>query len=174
MKSLFVSMILVCSFAISLSASPNHKTVIKKDSTNKISINQLLEYYYKVKDALVNSSSSNAAAHAGGLLNAIQSINVKTLTDAEQKAFMSIQDKLSSEAKSISQSKELPKQRIYFASLSDNFYTLAKEVKLSTKPIYRDYCPMKKKYWLSSESTIKNPYFGKAMPTCGEVKETLK
>jgi len=53
-------------------------------------------------------------------------------------------------------------------------YALAKAVKLTADPVYYTYCPMKKAYWLSSEPTIKNPYFGNAMLTCGKVEETLK
>jgi hypothetical protein len=33
---------------------------------------------------------------------------------------------------------------------------------------------MAKKSWISESSTIKNPYFGKKMLTCGVTKETLK
>jgi len=44
--------------------------------------------------------------------------------------------------------------------------------------VYYQFCPMaidnKGAYWLSEESDIKNPYFGDAMLTCGETKETLK
>jgi hypothetical protein len=36
------------------------------------------------------------------------------------------------------------------------------------------YCPMKKANWLSSSATIKNPYYGNSMLTCGKVVETLK
>jgi Cu(I)/Ag(I) efflux system membrane fusion protein len=28
--------------------------------------------------------------------------------------------------------------------------------------------------WLSTEEEIRNPYFGEAMLTCGEVKSTIK
>jgi hypothetical protein len=33
---------------------------------------------------------------------------------------------------------------------------------------------MKKAIWLSSENTVKNPYYGKQMLTCGSLQETLK
>jgi hypothetical protein len=36
------------------------------------------------------------------------------------------------------------------------------------------YCPMKKSNWLSNEKTVKNPYYGSAMLTCGEVTGTIK
>ena len=43
---------------------------------------------------------------------------------------------------------------------------------------YLDHCPMandgKGANWLSREKNIKNPYYGKAMLTCGKVTETLK
>ena len=172
MKTLIFSVLLVCIFSFGVFAA--NGGLMKKDTSSQSSLEQLLSLYYNIKDALVNSDASSAASKAEELVNEVQKINVKSLTENEQKSFLPLKDKLTSDAKNISQSKDLAKQRIYFASLSDNIYSLAKETKLSAQPIYRDYCPMKKKYWLSSESAIKNPYFGKAMPTCGEVKETLK
>ena len=29
-------------------------------------------------------------------------------------------------------------------------------------------------FWISESKEIKNPYLGKKMPTCGEVKEEIK
>jgi hypothetical protein len=33
------------------------------------------------------------------------------------------------------------------------------------------YCPMVKHAWLQSTDTLQNPYFGKAMSTCGEFRK---
>jgi hypothetical protein len=33
------------------------------------------------------------------------------------------------------------------------------------------YCPMVKQTWLQSGDTLQNPYFGKAMSTCGEFRK---
>lgn len=174
MKNLIISVILVCVFAAFIFAAPNHLTFVKPDSAKTSSLSQLLNLYYNIKDALANSDASSAASSADKFVKAMKNIDIKNLSEAEHNAFMPVMDKLNSNAKNISENKDLAQQRIHFASLSDNFYSLAKEVKISSEPIYRDYCPMKKKYWLSGQSTIKNPYYGKAMPTCGEVKETLK
>ncbi len=172
MKTLVLSVLFVCSISIGIFAG--NSSYIKEDTASQSSFEQLLSLYYNIKNALVNSDAASAASKAGEFVNAVKKIDSEKLSESEQKDFTSLRDKLTADAKSISQSKDLAKQRIYFASLSDNIYSLAKEIKLSAQPIYRDYCPMKKKYWLSSKSAIKNPYFGKAMPTCGEVKETLK
>ena len=32
------------------------------------------------------------------------------------------------------------------------------------------YCPMVKHTWLQTADSLQNPYFGKAMPTCGEFR----
>ncbi len=33
------------------------------------------------------------------------------------------------------------------------------------------YCPMVNKSWLQKEGSIRNPYYGPVMPTCGEFKK---
>ena len=34
------------------------------------------------------------------------------------------------------------------------------------------YCPMVNKQWLQKGETVSNPYYGKAMLTCGEKKKS--
>jgi|SRR4051812_34273945 hypothetical protein len=137
-------------------------------------LSQLLSLYYEVKNALVNSDPVAASAKAGELLSAINTMNAKSLLANETKTFSSLQYKLEYDARHISEVKDLSHQREHFISLSKNMYTLAKAVKLSEKPVYEQYCPMKDAYWLSNETAIKNPYYGSHMLTCGEVKDTLK
>ncbi len=133
----------------------------------------LLSLYYDVKNALFNSNASEAAAKAGLLLKAINSVDTTALSEKDHAAFMSLQSKLSFDARHISEVQKIDHQREHFASLSLNMYALAKAVHLSTKPVYEDYCPMKKAYWLSSDAEIKNPYYGNEMPGCGEIKNTI-
>jgi len=137
-------------------------------------LSPILSLYYNVKDALVNSDAKTASAKAADLAKTINSIDIKSLSAAEQSAFGSLKDKLVADAKHISENNDLEKQRVYFSTLSTNIYSLAKAVKLSDQPVYQAYCPMKKAYWLSNETAIKNPYYGNSMLTCGSVKETIK
>ncbi|MFY7963827.1 MAG: mercury transporter, partial [Chitinophagaceae bacterium] len=68
-------------------------------------------------------------------------------------------------------------QRDHFTSLSKNMYELLKAAKANTT-VYYQYCPMfnngKGANWLSKEATIKNPYYGSMMLSCGKVQETIK
>ena len=128
---------------------------------------QLLTIYFNIKDALVAGDANTAAMQAEAFVKTLNGIDEKIINEGNRNALLT-------DAGHISETKEIKHQREHFASFSSNMAALAKAQKLSTQPIYVDYCPMKKSYWLSSESAIKNPYFGSAMLTCGKVTETLK
>ena len=134
----------------------------------------VLAAYYGVKDALTADDANAASAKAGDLLKAIDNVDMSKLTEKDHKAFMGLKDKLSFDARHISEKKEIAHQREHFASLSTNMTLLAKAVKLSQEPIYQEYCPMKKASWLSNDQAIRNPYYGNAMLSCGKVQTTLK
>ncbi len=134
----------------------------------------ILTTYYQAKDALVAGDAKAAATAAGGMLKAINGVDMTALPPKDHQAFMALQDKLAYDSRHISESSDINHQREHFTSLSANLFKLAQQVRLSAQPIYEDYCPMKKAYWLSSDAAIKNPYFGSSMPTCGKVSTTLK
>ncbi len=127
----------------------------------------LLPLYYNIKDALVSGNADLAYSKANELVIVLKTSEAKAITGDSG-------DNLLKYAGKIAESKDLKSQRVNFADLSASMVTLAKNSKLSTNPIYQMYCPMKKANWLSSSSSIKNPYFGNAMLTCGKVVETLK
>jgi hypothetical protein len=100
---------------------------------------------------------------------------METLSATEHTIWMKYYDKLKADATKINASKDIEKQRTAFSSLSNNLWSTVKGLKIKDNgAIYIDYCPMKDAYWLSKESAIKNPYYGKSMLTCGSIKETIK
>ncbi|MBS1511682.1 MAG: DUF3347 domain-containing protein [Bacteroidetes bacterium] len=134
--------------------------------TSKAQPSPLLTSYYNLKDALVSSNATAAAASSEAFIKALNEMDKAILKDESRNALLA-------DANAISQSKDLKLQREKFATLSTNMFVLAKAVKLSADPVYQQYCPMKKASWLSDNKAIKNPYYGNAMLTCGSVKETL-
>jgi hypothetical protein len=137
-------------------------------------LGSILTDYYQVKDALAAGDAAAAAAAAGEMLKAINGVDMKSMTPADHMVFMSAEDKLAFDARHISESKDINHQREHFMSLSANLFKLAGKVRLSNRAIYEDYCPMKKAYWLTDDTAIKNPYFGSSMPTCGKLTATIK
>ena len=139
----------------------------------KTSLQPILDAYYAVKDALVKSDAGSSAKSATALVAAMKAVDMGKMEMKQHMEFMKVNTKIIADAQKIADSNDLKKQREIFQSLSDNFYTMAKGVKLSSEPIYQQYCPMKKAAWLSSESAVKNPYYGSSMLTCGSVKDTI-
>jgi len=152
-------------FMVALFATVFVQQNFAQDST-KTQPSPLLTSYYTLKDALVNSNSTTVAASADEFVKVLNDINKEVVKDESRNALLS-------DATAISQTKDLKVQREKFATLSTNMFALAKTGKLSTEPVYQQYCPMKKVSWLSNNKAIKNPYYGSAMLTCGSVKETL-
>ncbi|MEP7107159.1 MAG: DUF3347 domain-containing protein [Ferruginibacter sp.] len=140
---------------------------IAQDTTSQTQISQILSLYYDIKDALVAGNASTTASKAEAFVKVANAIDYKIISEGNINILIK-------DAGKISGTKDIKKQREYFANFSSNLAVVARAVKLTDKPVYYAYCPMKKAYWLSSEKAIKNPYYGSSMLTCGEVTETIQ
>ncbi|MDC6388873.1 hypothetical protein PP182_09290 [Maribacter sp. PR1] len=43
----------------------------------------------------------------------------------------------------------------------------------TNETLYYQYCPMQDANWLSKDKTVKNPYYGSQMLSCGSTVETI-
>ena len=158
MKKIIIAIIVFSSlFSVSSNA---------QDSTEQKQLSRLLDSYYSIKDALVAGNGTIASVKAQDFIRVVNGIDYKIISEGNINALLK-------DATPISETTDIKKQRGYFANFSNNMITVAKAVKLTDKPVYLEYCPMKKSSWLSNEGSIKNPYYGSAMLTCGQVVETL-
>lgn len=144
------------------------------DSEVQTGVNKLLVNYYAVKNALIADDGKTANAQAGELVKTLANVPMKKMNEDQHNVFMSLSDKIKTDAEQISKNTDVKKQRDYFNDLSNNVFALVKGLKANENPVYQQYCPMKKAYWLSDNAAVKNPYYGKVMLTCGKVTETLK
>ncbi|WP_138994275.1 DUF3347 domain-containing protein [Larkinella sp. C7] len=137
----------------------------------------VLEAYYAVKDALVNSDGNAASSNATRLVKAIKAVKMEQLGSQQHLIWMKVMKDLDFDADHISETKDIGHQRDHFSSLSDSMYQLIKSAKPS-ETVYYQHCPMAKEgkgaNWLSQIPAIKNPYFGAQMLTCGKTTETIK
>ncbi len=146
-------------------------TTIEDAASNQLQT--VYDAYFTVKDALIKSDAKLTSAKAKDLLTAITAVKMDKLKTDEHTVWMKVVKKLSADAKSISTTADLKKQRETFKSLSKNTYELIK-VSKSGEVVYKQYCPMADADWLSKEKAVKNPYYGSSMLTCGNVVETIK
>jgi hypothetical protein len=125
----------------------------------------ILQTYYDIKNALVNGDVPAATEKAGIFAVAITALN----TNKSNTVII----KLQADARKLAGTNDLAAQRLLFATLSSHLYSLIKSAPLSKEPIYKVYCPMKNAYWFSNVQAISNPYYGRAMLTCGNITETI-
>lgn len=143
-------------------------------AADNAAISHLIKAYLGMKDALAADNSKAANAQAKLFTAAVKEVGASTM-DATQKAtWTKFGEKLRFNGDHISESTDIAHQREHFQKLSDDFYGMIKGMKSNDITLYRQYCPMKKAYWLSNSATIANPYYGSDMLECGEVKETVK
>ena len=130
-------------------------------------VNTVISNYLDVKNALANNDGDAASAKAKTLLASLNELPLKSL-NASQNALIT---KLVYDSRHISEVNRVAHQREHFASLSDNLYTLIKGLKINQQVLYRQYCSMTKKYFLSESDKGKDPYMG--MSNCSKVTETI-
>ncbi len=122
----------------------------------------ILANYFKLKDALVASDVTKSTQAVAELAKSI---------DASPE--FAQKNDLKKQVAVMAKTTDLEKQRAAFADVSTTIWEAAKSQKWNNQELFYQYCPMKKTYWLSTESAIKNPYYGSKMLACGSVKETL-
>ena len=149
----------------------DHTTVSENQETNQLQT--VFDNYFLLKDALVKTDSKTASAKSKELLTSIEAVKMESLKMDVHMVWMKVLKDLTADAKSISETQDIKKQRDFFKSLSKNTYELIK-VSKPTEAIYYQYCPMQDANWLSKENAVKNPYYGSQMLTCGKTVETIK
>lgn len=159
--------------ANTISANVIKSQLISEDIVSSSQLQPVFDNYFAVKDALIKSDSKLTSAKAKDLLAAITAVKMDKLNSNEHTLWMKVVKKLSADAKSISGTTDLKKQRETFKSLSKSTYDLIK-ISNPEQTVYKQYCPMADADWLSKEKAVKNPYYGSSMLTCGNVVETIK
>lgn len=147
-------------------------------STANVSIKGMVAGYLQLKNALSNDNGNDAANAGKAITGALQKFDTASLMPAQKKVFTDVQDDIKEHAEHIGLNAEkIAHQREHFEMLSKDIYDLVKAFP-SEQILYKDYCPMynngKGAIWVSETKEIKNPYLGKKMPTCGEIKEEIK
>ena len=157
MKKYIITAIFSLFSVISISAQSKKDTQVTK----------LYQNYISIKSALASDDADQTSKAAAEFIKTASTIDYKQVSEGNLNI-------LRKDATAISEARNISTQRETFMNLSDNMIALAKEFKVSENPVYVQYCPMADGSWLSDESKIVNPYYGKSMLSCGNVKTTIK
>ena len=147
--------------------------------TAVVSIKEIVNGYLQVKNALTKDDTNDAATAATSLQATFKSFDNTALTADQKKVFEEIAADGGEHAEHIGKNGgNIAHQREHFEMLSKDITDLLKTFGNGGQILYKDFCPMyndnKGAFWISETKDIKNPYLGKAMPTCGTMKEEIK
>ena len=148
------------------------------DKKADASIKEIVSSYLNVKNALANDNGRGAATSGKEIVNAMNKLDKTSLTAEQKKVYEDVEEDAKEHADHISTNADkIDHQREHFETLSKDVYDLVKTFGAG-QTLYQDFCPMynnnKGAAWISETKEIKNPYLGKKMPKCGEVKEVIK
>lgn len=148
------------------------------NSTFKAQLTKVYDAYLKMNSAFVDSDAKQVASEAKEVIKALKLVDMALLKGDAHMKWMDQLEVLNSTISAISKTDDIEKQRQEFVQFNLAFYKSVKMFGLENVTAYYQYCPManndKGAYWLSETEAIRNPYFGDAMLSCGETKETIK
>jgi hypothetical protein len=129
------------------------------DSALMEPVKSVLEQYLTIQTNLANDSIQGLDAHATAIAAAIECGDMKMLSAD-----------VANQAEKLAKSMDLKEAREAFKPLSASLVKYLADNKAGKGRYHETYCPMVKASWLQMGTAIKNPYMGKAMLTCGELK----
>ncbi len=154
---------------------PDYK--IKTPTKLKSQISIVLDTYIILKDALVNDLPEKAKSSATILLDNLNTIEMSQLNGDSHDYWMKQSKIMTSQSAKIAGTNEIEEQRNGFESLSQALINTISAFGIENKKVFVEFCPMasnnKGAVWLSFDETIRNPYFGEKMMSCGVVQDTL-
>jgi Cu(I)/Ag(I) efflux system membrane fusion protein len=139
----------------------------------------LYKQYEKAVEALSVDDFLTAKKALEGFPNIVDKIDMVLLSGAAHMEWMKTIPYLSGIGEDAAKTSDIQELRNVFSNASRLVINVVKRFGHSEEEtLNQAFCPMafdnKGAYWLQVGEDIRNPYFGKAMYRCGEVKETFE
>ncbi len=101
---------------IGICLSGTVSSLFAQSGSNNTSLTHLLNNYYEIKNALVNSDAAKASSSATSFVNAAKSVDMKALSENDRKTLIAVQEKLKADQIRIYGRATLHRYKIYFHS----------------------------------------------------------
>jgi hypothetical protein len=116
--------------------------------------------YLEIQAALAADTMKGIPEKAGAIAKAVNEDKNKMLP-----AEVAVQ------AEALAKATDLKAARAAFKPLSESLIKYLADHSVSSSGYVQFYCPMAKADWLQKNKDTRNPYFGKSMSECGEIKK---
>ncbi|MGH1362135.1 MAG: efflux RND transporter periplasmic adaptor subunit [Calditrichia bacterium] len=154
------------------------KLLTQVPTTFRVSIDNLLHAYLDVQQGLSHDSLAQVSAAAAKIDKAIETVPGNSLKGNLSDTWISLEPALERATTMLLAAKDLSLAREAFHSLSQSLINIVQVFDSgATQPLYLIHCPMAFNNsgadWLQNHQAIENPYFGRSMFRCGEIKRAL-
>jgi hypothetical protein len=120
----------------------------------------LLDPYFRIQSQLTSDTTDGLKDDAAAIAKEAQALGEEGKD-------------ISAAADSLAAAPTLAAARTAFGELSEAVIAYAERTKANPgADVNIMYCPMVKKSWMQKGAQVRNPYYGKSMPGCGEKKKT--
>ncbi len=141
-------------------------------------IDEVLTAYFGIHEALHQDKAKDVRKRGKGLMSALKAVDMGLLSGDAHMAWMKELGDLNKQATVLEKSSDINRQREAFYLVSETLTSVVKQFGSSGKQaVLQFHCRMafdnRGADWLQNESEVQNPYFGQAMPQCGEQIATL-
>ncbi len=122
-------------------------------------VKSVLDHYLLVQAALAKDSIKGVDENASAIAKAVKGDDMKMLSPD-----------VATQAETLAKTTDLETARAAFKPLSNSLIKYLADHKVGAGTYHEAFCPMAGASWLQTEKSIKNPYMGSAMSSCGEFK----
>lgn len=157
---------------------PTAQKTIRLDGQASQAIDALLVTYLKLKDELADDQFVRAKGDMKRFAEEIHSLDHALKGSEAMTTWLSKKKIMETALGQDDLYDNIGELRKAFRSVSENLIAFLQATDYSHAELVVDYCPMansnKGAVWLSTDSTIRNPYFGEVMLSCGEIQADFK
>jgi membrane fusion protein, copper/silver efflux system len=154
----------------------NTKTTIGQKA--KDALTPVYEAYFEFKNSLTKDDFSKSQKAGVNLKAAASKVNMTLFSGESHSKWMQYNSALEKALMHVEHVSEIEELRKIFQSVSITMISMTQSFIPLKQTVFVQHCPMadnnKGADWLSNEEEVKNPYFGSAMLTCGEVTSVIK
>jgi uncharacterized protein DUF3347 len=122
-------------------------------------VKSVYDSYLKIQAELAKDSIKDVDANANAIAIAVKGDEKKMLASD-----------VATQAETLAKARDLRAAREAFKPLSKSLIKYLADNKAGKGTYHEAYCPMARASWLQTDKSIKNPYMGKEMLTCGGFK----
>ena len=144
----------------------------------KKQIDGVLTVYFRIHEGLYQDDAKDVQEQGRSLLNVLKTVDMGLLSGDAHMAWMKELRDLNEQSSVLEKTSDINKQREAFYLISESLTSVVRQFGTSGKQaVLQFHCPMafdnRGAHWLQNKSGVQNPYFGPAMPQCGEQTATL-